>query len=158
VSYQGALTISLIVITDDKGDQPSFHQTRGQKATGASLSGHRESGGGVKWDIEGFEHVASRAPVLRDLKPSGRFIAVDFHRAGGVPQLLKILLENDRINGDCITTPLKRRRTTWLSTDVPTLSPTVMHVRQTVQCSTRSASAPRTSANLSLACRMVIRR
>ena len=63
----------------------------------------RESGGGVKWDIEGFEHVASRAPVLRDLKPSGRFIAVDFHRAGGVPQLLKILLENDRINGDCIT-------------------------------------------------------
>src|SRR5262245_36755082 len=58
---------------------------------------------GVKWDIEDFEHVARRTPVLCDLKPSGRFVAVDFHRAGGVPQVLKILLENDRINDDCIT-------------------------------------------------------
>src|SRR5215813_15614590 len=58
---------------------------------------------GVKWDIEDFERVARRTPVLCDLKPSGRFVAVDFHRAGGVPQVLKILLENDRINGDCIT-------------------------------------------------------
>src|SRR5262245_21416868 len=56
------------------------------------------------------------------------------------------------------TDPLKRRRTTWLLTDVPTLSPTVMHVRQTVQCCIRSASAPGTSANLSLGCLMVIRR
>jgi dihydroxy-acid dehydratase len=58
---------------------------------------------GVKWDIEDFERVARRTPVLCDLKPSGRFVAVDFHRAGGVAQVLKILLENDRINGDCIT-------------------------------------------------------
>jgi len=58
---------------------------------------------GVKWDIEDFERVARRTPVLCDLKPSGRFVAVDFHRAGGVPQLLKVLLEHDRIEGDCIT-------------------------------------------------------
>jgi dihydroxy-acid dehydratase len=58
---------------------------------------------GVKWDIEDFERVARRTPVLCDLKPSGRFVAVDFHRAGGVQQLLKILLEHDRIDGDCIT-------------------------------------------------------
>jgi dihydroxy-acid dehydratase len=58
---------------------------------------------GVKWDIEDFERVARRTPVLCDLKPSGRFVAVDFHRAGGVRQLLKILLEHDRIDGDCIT-------------------------------------------------------
>jgi dihydroxy-acid dehydratase len=57
----------------------------------------------VKWDIEDFERVARRTPVLCDLKPSGRFVAVDFHRAGGVPQVLKILLEHDRIDGDCIT-------------------------------------------------------
>ena len=58
---------------------------------------------GVKWDIEDFERVARRTPVLCDLKPSGRFVAVDFHHAGGVPQVLKILLEHDRVDGDCIT-------------------------------------------------------
>src|SRR6202007_2380528 len=58
---------------------------------------------GVRSDIDDFERVARRTPVLCDLKPSGRFVAVDFHRAGGVPQLLKLLLENDRIHDDCIT-------------------------------------------------------
>lgn len=57
----------------------------------------------VKWDIEDFERIARRTPVLCDLKPSGRFVAVDFHRAGGVPQLLKILLDHDRIDGHCMT-------------------------------------------------------
>jgi dihydroxy-acid dehydratase len=58
---------------------------------------------GVKWDIDDFERIAKRTPVLCDLKPSGRFVAVDFHRAGGVPQVLKILLDHGRIDGDCIT-------------------------------------------------------
>ena len=58
---------------------------------------------GVKWDIDDFERVARRTPVLCDLKPSGRFVAVDFHRAGGVPQVLRMLLDHDRLDGDCIT-------------------------------------------------------
>jgi dihydroxy-acid dehydratase len=58
---------------------------------------------GVRWDIDDFERIARRTPVLCDLKPSGRYVAVDFHRAGGVPQVLKILLEHDRIDGDCTT-------------------------------------------------------
>ena len=58
---------------------------------------------GVRWDIDDFERIARRTPVLCDLKPSGRFVAVDFHRAGGIPQVLKILLEHDRIDGDCMT-------------------------------------------------------
>jgi dihydroxy-acid dehydratase len=41
--------------------------------------------------------------VLCDLKPSGRYVAVDFHRAGGVPQVLKILLANGVLHGDCMT-------------------------------------------------------
>jgi dihydroxy-acid dehydratase len=57
----------------------------------------------VKWDIEDFERIACRTPVLCDLKPSGRFVAVDFHRAGGVRQVAKILLEHDRIDGNCVT-------------------------------------------------------
>ena len=58
---------------------------------------------GVRWDIDDFERIARRTPVLCDLKPSGHFVAVDFHRAGGVPQVLKILLEHDRIDCDCMT-------------------------------------------------------
>jgi len=42
-------------------------------------------------------------PVLCDLKPSGKYVAVDFHRAGGVPQVLKILLANGVLHGDCMT-------------------------------------------------------
>ena len=57
----------------------------------------------VKWSIDDFERMRRKVPVLCDLKPSGRFVAVDFHRAGGVPQVLKMLLEHDLLNGDCLT-------------------------------------------------------
>ncbi len=58
---------------------------------------------GVKWTIDDFERVRRKVPVLCDLKPSGRFVAVDFHRAGGVPQVLKILLKNGVLHGECMT-------------------------------------------------------
>jgi dihydroxy-acid dehydratase len=58
---------------------------------------------GVKWTIDDFERVRRKVPVLCDLKPSGRFVAVDFHRAGGVPQVLKILLANGALHGECMT-------------------------------------------------------
>ncbi|HXF65417.1 MAG TPA: dihydroxy-acid dehydratase [Burkholderiales bacterium] len=58
---------------------------------------------GVKWAIEDFERVRKKVPVLCDLKPSGRYVAVDFHRAGGVPQVLKMLLVHGLLHGDCIT-------------------------------------------------------
>src|SRR5688572_6654863 len=58
---------------------------------------------GVKWSIDDFERVRRKVPVLCDLKPSGRFVAVDFHRAGGVPQVLKILLKNGVLHGECMT-------------------------------------------------------
>jgi dihydroxy-acid dehydratase len=58
---------------------------------------------GVKWTIDDFERVRKRVPVLCDLKPSGRFVAVDFHRAGGVPQVLKMLLANGVLHGECRT-------------------------------------------------------
>ena len=61
------------------------------------------SAAGVKWTIDDFERVRRKVPVLCDLKPSGRFVAVDFHRAGGVPQVLKMLLVNGVLHGDCMT-------------------------------------------------------
>jgi dihydroxy-acid dehydratase len=58
---------------------------------------------GVRWTIDDFERVRRKVPVLCDLKPSGKYVAVDFHRAGGVPQVLKILLENGVLHGKCMT-------------------------------------------------------
>jgi dihydroxy-acid dehydratase len=58
---------------------------------------------GVKWTIDDFERVRRKVPVLCDLKPSGRFVATDFHRAGGVPQVLKLLLVNGLLHGECKT-------------------------------------------------------
>ena len=57
----------------------------------------------VKWTIDDFERVRRKVPVLCDLKPSGRYVAVDFHRAGGVPQVLKMLLAHGKLHGDCMT-------------------------------------------------------
>ncbi|MBK7742497.1 MAG: dihydroxy-acid dehydratase [Betaproteobacteria bacterium] len=57
----------------------------------------------VEWTIDDFERIRRRVPVLCDLKPSGRFVAVDFHRAGGVPQVLKMLLVHGLLHGDCMT-------------------------------------------------------
>jgi dihydroxy-acid dehydratase len=57
----------------------------------------------VRWTIDDFERVRRKVPVLCDLKPSGKYVAVDFHRAGGVPQVLKILLANGLLNGECMT-------------------------------------------------------
>jgi len=61
------------------------------------------SAAGVPWTIDDFEAIRKRVPVLCDLKPSGRYVAVDLHRAGGVPQVLKILLANGILHGDCMT-------------------------------------------------------
>ena len=77
-------------------------------ATGGSTNGVLHylaiaSAADVKWTIDDFERVRRKVPVLCDLKPSGRYVAVDFHRAGGVPQVLKILLANGALHGDCMT-------------------------------------------------------
>ncbi len=57
----------------------------------------------VPWTIDDFERVRRRVPVLCNMKPSGEYVAVDFHRAGGVPQVLKMLLVHGVLHGDCIT-------------------------------------------------------
>ena len=57
----------------------------------------------VPWTIDDFERIRNKVPVLCDLKPSGKYVAVDFHRAGGVPQVLKMLLNAGLLHGDCIT-------------------------------------------------------
>ena len=57
----------------------------------------------VELTIDDFELMRGRVPVLCDLKPSGRYVATDLHKAGGVPQVMKMLLEHGLLHGDCVT-------------------------------------------------------
>jgi len=57
----------------------------------------------VPWSIEDFERIRQRVPVICDLKPSGKYLTVDLHRAGGIPQVMKILLNAGLLHGDCMT-------------------------------------------------------
>jgi len=58
---------------------------------------------GVPLTIDDFEEIRQRVPVLCDLKPSGKYVATDLHRAGGIPQVMKMLLAHDRLHGDELT-------------------------------------------------------
>ena len=58
---------------------------------------------GVPLALDDFETVRRRVPVLCDLKPSGRFVTTDLHAAGGVPQVMKILLAHGVLDGDALT-------------------------------------------------------
>ncbi len=57
----------------------------------------------VDWTIDDFERIRRQVPVLCDLKPSGQYLAIDLHHAGGIPQVMKTLLAAGLIHGDCIT-------------------------------------------------------
>src|SRR5215218_9021889 len=58
---------------------------------------------GVEWTIDDFERIRKRTPVLCDLKPSGKYLAVDLHEAGGIPQVMKLLLNAGLLHGGCKT-------------------------------------------------------
>ncbi|QKT04423.1 dihydroxy-acid dehydratase [Ectothiorhodospiraceae bacterium 2226] len=58
---------------------------------------------GVDLSIDDFEAIRKRVPVFADLKPSGRYVATDLHRAGGIPQVMKMLLKAGLLHGDCMT-------------------------------------------------------
>jgi dihydroxy-acid dehydratase len=57
----------------------------------------------VEWTIDDFERVRRKTPVLCDLKPSGKYLAIDLHRAGGIPAVMKVMLDAGLLHGDCIT-------------------------------------------------------
>ena len=65
---------------------------------------------GVALTIDDFEAIRQRVPVICDLKPSGRFVTVDLHNAGGIPQVMKLLLDAGLLHGDCRTVEGKTLR------------------------------------------------
>lgn len=57
----------------------------------------------VHWTLDDFERVRRKVPVICNLKPSGEYVATDLHRVGGVPQVLKMLLDAGLLHGHCLT-------------------------------------------------------
>ena len=57
----------------------------------------------VELTIDDFQKVTDRTPFLADLKPSGQYVMEDLHNVGGIPAVMKLLLDNNMLNGDCIT-------------------------------------------------------
>ena len=76
---------------------------------------------GVELGIDDFERIRQRVPVICDLKPSGRYVTVDLHNAGGVPQVMKLLLDAGLLHGDCRTVEGKSLKE--LLADVPSEPP-----------------------------------
>ena len=76
---------------------------------------------GVPLSIDDFETIRQRVPVICDLKPSGRFVTVDLHNAGGIPQVMKLLLDGGLLHGDCRTVEGKTLRE--VLADVPSEPP-----------------------------------
>ncbi|MEB3183117.1 MAG: dihydroxy-acid dehydratase [Cyanobacteriota bacterium] len=76
---------------------------------------------GVPLSIDDFETIRQRVPVICDLKPSGRFVTVDLHRAGGIPQVMKLLLDAGLLHGDCRTVEGQTLR--QVLADVPSAPP-----------------------------------
>jgi dihydroxy-acid dehydratase len=58
---------------------------------------------GIEWTIDDFERMRKKVPVLCDLKPSGQYVMTDLHAVGGVPQVMKMLLNKGLLHGDCMT-------------------------------------------------------
>ena len=75
----------------------------------------------VEWSIDDFERVRRKVPVICNLKPSGQYVATDLHAAGGIPQVLKLLLDGGLLNGDCMT--ITGRTLAQELADVPALDP-----------------------------------
>jgi dihydroxy-acid dehydratase len=82
---------------------------------------------GVDWTIDDFERVRRKVPVLCDLKPSGKYLAIDLHHAGGIPALMKQMLKAGLLHGDCVT--ITGKTVAENLADVPDPSPTQEVIR-----------------------------
>jgi dihydroxy-acid dehydratase len=76
---------------------------------------------GVSLTIDDFETIRQKVPVLCDLKPSGRYVTTNLHQAGGIPQVMKMLLVNGLLHGDALT--ITGKTVAEILADVPDAPP-----------------------------------
>ncbi len=77
---------------------------------------------GVELTLDDFETIRKRVPVICNLKPSGKYVTVDLHKAGGIPQVMKMLLVHDLLHGDALT--VTGKTIAEILADVPENPPT----------------------------------
>ena len=92
--------------------------------------------------VEDFETIQKKVPVLCDLKPSGKYVATDLHKVGGIPRVMKMLLENGVLHGDCMTITGKTVEENLRNADTPVRNESV--ARTNASDSTISHSNDRT--------------
>ena len=85
---------------------------------------------GVELNIDDFEKIRQKVPVICDLKPSGKYVTVDLHNAGGIPQVMKILLNAGLIHGECKN--IEGKTITELLKDIPDNPPNNQKVIRTM--------------------------
>ncbi len=81
---------------------------------------------GVNLSIDDFERIRQRVPVICDLKPSGRYVTVELHQAGGIPQVMRLLLDAGLLHGDCRT--VEGKTLSQVLADVPSVPPAGQNV------------------------------
>lgn len=77
---------------------------------------------GVELTLDDFETIRRQVPVLCNLKPSGKYVTVDLHQAGGIPQVMKMLLAHDLLHGDALT--ISGQTIAEVLADIPETPPT----------------------------------
>ncbi len=85
---------------------------------------------GVELNIDDFEKIRQKVPVICDLKPSGKYVTVDLHNAGGIPQVMKILLNAGLLHGECKN--IEGKTITELLKDIPDKPPNNQKVIRTI--------------------------
>jgi dihydroxy-acid dehydratase len=84
----------------------------------------------VEWTLDDFERMRLKVPVICNLKPSGQYVATDLHKAGGIPQVLKLLLDAGMLHGDCIT--ITGQTIAEQLADIPSVPPAGQDVIRTI--------------------------
>jgi dihydroxy-acid dehydratase len=82
---------------------------------------------GVEWTIDDCQRISDKTPFLADLKPSGKFVMQDLHDVGGIPAVMRFLLENNMLHGDCMTVTGKTIRENYKNAPQLTENQEVIH-------------------------------
>jgi dihydroxy-acid dehydratase len=85
---------------------------------------------GVELTLDDFDRIARRTPHIADMRPGGRYVMLDLHRVGGIPRVMKALLEGGLIDGDCLTVTGRTVRENLAQIEVPDLDQDVVRPLQ----------------------------
>ena len=87
---------------------------------------------GLKFTLDDIDRISRRTPTIADLKPGGRYVALDVYHAGGIPVILKVLLDNNLIHGDCMTVTGKTMRENLKDVTLPAGQDVVVPVEKAI--------------------------